>query len=91
MVSCNIILLVTKEQQKIEIPRDPKISVAESCLWTLLHELVKYGKEFPQIYVTKGRENGYCLARTSYYGSAVNRVTVSFYGVVPQLPAARYH
>ena len=91
MVSRNIILLVTKEQQKIEIPREPEISVAESCLWSLLHELVKYGKGFPQIHVTKGRENGYCLARTSYYGSAVNRVTVSLYGIVLQLPAARYY
>ena len=40
---------------------------------------MKYGKEFPQIYATKVIEDGYYIARSSYYGSAEIDVSVSFY------------
>ena len=91
MVMCNIMLLVTKEQQKIEYPRQPENSVAGSLQQDQGYETVKYGKVLPQIYDTNGTENGYYIAETSYCGSAESRVTVSFYSVVQQLPAARYH
>ena len=48
-----MILLATKDQQKIETPRHPEVSMAESHLINQREELVKCGKEYPQIYAAK--------------------------------------
>ena len=42
-----MILLATKDQQKIEVPRQPEVFMAESHLINYSEELVKYSKEYP--------------------------------------------
>ena len=50
--SCHMILLATKDQQKIENPRQPEVSMAESHVINQSEELIKCVKEYPQIYAT---------------------------------------
>ena len=52
---------------------------------------MKYGKKLPQIYDTSGREDGYYITGTSYYGTGKTRFPLSLYGDVQLPPGAQLH
>ena len=55
MLSWHKILLATKDQQKIESLHQLDLSISKSHIINHREELVKCGKEYPQIYATKSQ------------------------------------